>query len=168
MVEEDFVADRTIARGIYNEHFEVLKKLKNGKKNITSNRNNFIQLLNNFINPRINNKVYNVKDKWRHKILGLNKSSLSHKNLSISRKCPISHKEGTCIRILGLEVEIQLNRLKFTMKDRNLKKLIIVKCNKLKKVSTNLSKITHSMMKQFHGTKHKIYRSLNNLKFSLP
>ena len=31
MVEEDFVADRTIARGIYNEHFEVLKKLKNGK-----------------------------------------------------------------------------------------------------------------------------------------
>ena len=30
MVEAQFIPDKTIARGIYIEHYEVLKKLKNG------------------------------------------------------------------------------------------------------------------------------------------
>lgn len=73
-------------------------------------------------------------------------------------------KEDIYIKTQVLEEEILLNQLRFTTKGKNLSRLIIVKCSRLKRAFTNLKKITLNMTKLFLGMRLKIYQFLNKLR----
>ena len=85
----------------------------------------------------------------------------------MSLGCLIYHKVDSCIKIQGLEEETLLSQHNSTMRGRSLKRLTIVKWNRSRRAFISQNRITHNMIRLFHGIKAKIYLFQIKLKTSL-